>query len=79
MHPQPDKAMSDGAQSQASPAGSPSALACPAFAIAAQYFSHYGKVAILDVDYHHGNGQQDTGEIAQVLAGASDRPGGAAT
>ena len=28
-------------------------------AIAAQYLSGYGKVAILDVDYHHGNGQQD--------------------
>jgi acetoin utilization deacetylase AcuC-like enzyme/GNAT superfamily N-acetyltransferase len=28
-------------------------------AIAAQYLSHYGTVAILDIDYHHGNGQQD--------------------
>ena len=28
-------------------------------AIAANYLSHYGKVAMLDVDYHHGNGQQD--------------------
>ncbi len=28
-------------------------------AIAAHYLSRYGKVAILDVDYHHGNGQQD--------------------
>ena len=28
-------------------------------AIAAHYLSAYGKVAILDVDYHHGNGQQD--------------------
>ena len=28
-------------------------------AIAAQYLSAYGKVAILDVDYHHGNGGQD--------------------
>ena len=28
-------------------------------AAAAQYLSHYGKVAILDIDYHHGNGQQD--------------------
>lgn len=28
-------------------------------AIAANYLSRYGKVAILDVDYHHGNGQQD--------------------
>ena len=28
-------------------------------AIAAQYLSTYGKVAILDIDYHHGNGQQD--------------------
>ncbi|HDS06107.1 MAG TPA: histone deacetylase family protein [Bacteroides sp.] len=28
-------------------------------AIAAHYLSHYGKVAMLDVDYHHGNGQQD--------------------
>ncbi len=28
-------------------------------AIAAQYLSDFGKVAILDVDYHHGNGQQD--------------------
>jgi len=28
-------------------------------AIAADYLSSYGKVAILDLDYHHGNGQQD--------------------
>ena len=28
-------------------------------AIAANYLSHYGRVAMLDVDYHHGNGQQD--------------------
>lgn len=28
-------------------------------AIAAQYLSEFGKVAILDIDYHHGNGQQD--------------------
>ncbi len=28
-------------------------------AISAQYLSPYGKVAILDIDYHHGNGQQD--------------------
>ncbi len=28
-------------------------------AIAAQYLSSFGKVAILDIDYHHGNGQQD--------------------
>ncbi|HNR14593.1 MAG TPA: histone deacetylase family protein, partial [Thermodesulfobacteriota bacterium] len=28
-------------------------------AIAAHYMSAFGKVAILDVDYHHGNGQQD--------------------
>jgi acetoin utilization deacetylase AcuC-like enzyme/GNAT superfamily N-acetyltransferase len=28
-------------------------------AIGAQYLSAYGKVAILDIDYHHGNGQQD--------------------
>ncbi|HPQ39142.1 MAG TPA: histone deacetylase family protein [bacterium] len=28
-------------------------------AIAAQYLSTFGTVAILDVDYHHGNGQQD--------------------
>ncbi len=28
-------------------------------AIAAQYLSSYGKVAILDIDYHHGNGQQE--------------------
>jgi acetoin utilization deacetylase AcuC-like enzyme len=27
-------------------------------AIAANYLSKFGKVAILDVDYHHGNGQQ---------------------
>ena len=27
-------------------------------AIAAQFLSQYGKVAILDIDYHHGNGQQ---------------------
>jgi len=28
-------------------------------AIAAQHLSDYGKVAILDVDFHHGNGTQD--------------------
>ena len=28
-------------------------------AIAAHYLSRFGKVAMLDVDYHHGNGQQD--------------------
>jgi len=28
-------------------------------AIAAEYLSGYGKVAMLDIDYHHGNGQQD--------------------
>lgn len=28
-------------------------------AIAAQYLSSHGRVAILDIDYHHGNGQQD--------------------
>jgi acetoin utilization deacetylase AcuC-like enzyme/GNAT superfamily N-acetyltransferase len=28
-------------------------------AVAAHYLSALGKVAILDVDYHHGNGQQD--------------------
>jgi acetoin utilization deacetylase AcuC-like enzyme len=28
-------------------------------AVAAQHFSAHGKVAILDLDYHHGNGQQD--------------------
>ncbi len=27
-------------------------------AIAAEYLSMYGRVAILDIDYHHGNGQQ---------------------
>jgi acetoin utilization deacetylase AcuC-like enzyme/GNAT superfamily N-acetyltransferase len=27
-------------------------------AIAANYLSNYGNVAILDIDYHHGNGQQ---------------------
>ena len=27
-------------------------------AIAAHYMSRFGKVAILDIDYHHGNGQQ---------------------
>jgi acetoin utilization deacetylase AcuC-like enzyme len=27
-------------------------------AIAANYLSKYGKVSILDIDYHHGNGQQ---------------------
>jgi acetoin utilization deacetylase AcuC-like enzyme len=27
-------------------------------AVAANYLSRFGKVAILDVDYHHGNGQQ---------------------
>ncbi|ACN14433.1 histone deacetylase superfamily protein [Desulforapulum autotrophicum HRM2] len=28
-------------------------------AIAAQYLRGHGRVAILDIDYHHGNGQQD--------------------
>jgi len=28
-------------------------------AVAAHYLSAYGKVAIIDTDYHHGNGQQD--------------------
>lgn len=28
-------------------------------AIAAEHMSRYGRVAILDIDYHHGNGQQD--------------------
>jgi acetoin utilization deacetylase AcuC-like enzyme len=28
-------------------------------AVAAQFLSRYGKVAILDVDFHHGNGTQD--------------------
>ncbi len=28
-------------------------------AIAAHYLSTHGKVALLDIDYHHGNGQQD--------------------
>ncbi|MEX2644474.1 MAG: GNAT family N-acetyltransferase [Acetobacterales bacterium] len=28
-------------------------------AIAANYLARYGKVAVLDIDYHHGNGQQD--------------------
>lgn len=28
-------------------------------AIAANMFSKYGKVAMLDIDFHHGNGQQD--------------------
>ncbi len=28
-------------------------------AIAAQFLSAFGKIAILDLDYHHGNGQQD--------------------
>ena len=28
-------------------------------AVAANYLSHYGRVAVLDIDYHHGNGTQD--------------------
>lgn len=28
-------------------------------AVAAHYLSQYGRVAVLDVDYHHGNGTQD--------------------
>jgi acetoin utilization deacetylase AcuC-like enzyme len=37
-------------------------------AIAAEYLSRSGSVAILDVDYHHGNGQQDVFyERADVL------------
>ncbi|MBN1534624.1 MAG: histone deacetylase family protein [Spirochaetes bacterium] len=28
-------------------------------AVAAQYLSHVGRVAVLDIDYHHGNGTQD--------------------
>jgi acetoin utilization deacetylase AcuC-like enzyme len=35
-------------------------------AIAAHYFSRDGKVAILDIDYHHGNGQQ------QIFYGRKD-------
>lgn len=35
-------------------------------AIAAQYLSKYGRVAILDIDYHHGNGTQ------QIFYGRSD-------
>ncbi|MFA5701138.1 MAG: histone deacetylase family protein, partial [Desulfuromonas sp.] len=27
-------------------------------AVAAQYLSKFGRVALLDIDYHHGNGQQ---------------------
>ncbi|MFH1651140.1 MAG: histone deacetylase family protein [Chloroflexota bacterium] len=30
-----------------------------ATAVVAQYLSAYGRIAILDIDYHHGNGQQD--------------------
>jgi acetoin utilization deacetylase AcuC-like enzyme/GNAT superfamily N-acetyltransferase len=37
-------------------------------AIAAQYLSAYGPVAVLDIDYHHGNGTQDVFyERADVL------------
>jgi len=28
-------------------------------AIAADYLSHFGRMAVLDIDYHHGNGTQD--------------------
>ena len=28
-------------------------------AIASNFLSKYGRVAMLDIDYHHGNGQQD--------------------
>jgi acetoin utilization deacetylase AcuC-like enzyme/GNAT superfamily N-acetyltransferase len=28
-------------------------------AVAAQYLSHHGRVAVLDIDFHHGNGTQD--------------------
>src|SRR3546814_17529046 len=28
-------------------------------AVAAHYLSQFGRAAILDIDYHHGNGQQD--------------------
>lgn len=28
-------------------------------AVAAQYLSRYGRVAVLDIDFHHGNGTQD--------------------
>lgn len=35
-------------------------------AIAAEYLSGFGRVAILDIDYHHGNGQQ------QIFYGRSD-------
>jgi acetoin utilization deacetylase AcuC-like enzyme/GNAT superfamily N-acetyltransferase len=28
-------------------------------AVAAEHLSRYGKVAIIDIDYHHGNGQQE--------------------
>lgn len=38
-------------------------------AIAAHYLSRYGKIAILDIDYHHGNSQQDIFyERSDVLA-----------
>jgi len=30
-----------------------------AAAVAAEYLSRYGRVAVLDIDYHHGNGTQD--------------------
>ena len=49
----------------ARPATTPSARAFGGFcyfnnaAIAAHYLSRYGRVAILDIDYHHGNGTQD--------------------
>jgi acetoin utilization deacetylase AcuC-like enzyme len=35
-------------------------------AAAAQYLSRFGRIAILDIDYHHGNGQQ------QIFYGRSD-------
>ncbi|MEZ4997740.1 MAG: hypothetical protein R2758_09860 [Bacteroidales bacterium] len=35
-------------------------------AIAAHYLSRSGRVAILDIDYHHGNGQQ------QIFYGRND-------
>jgi acetoin utilization deacetylase AcuC-like enzyme len=36
-------------------------------AVAAQYLSRYGKVVILDLDYHHGNGQQDIFYLRQTV------------
>ena len=57
--------MPSGGLSAVTPSASGAARPAPSFcyfnnnAVAAHYLSAHGRVAILDIDYHHGNGQQD--------------------